>query len=253
MKKYFKFTPKQLFRNFRHPYLLILRRIDNLEVIFSIYLTRLRFLLFLALFILILIVLTIFLIAYTPLRQYIPGYGDIKEKEMAYNLAKKTDSLVDILEQREVYYTNLHTLLITLDTNYNKNLRAFYYNPENLNLNKIKLSIPLSTVQITKKFNENPSPKSIRLLTKASENIKAMYDGIVIDTSYISSLNAKQVIIQHKNNMISIYKNLDKVNVGIGTNVKTNEIIGVAKPTSSFLEISVFLNGDAVNPENFWQ
>ena len=53
--------------------------------------------------------------------------------------------------------------------------------------------------------------------------------------------------------MISIYKNLAKVNVGIGTNVKTNEIIGIAKPTSSFIEISVFLNGDAVNPENFWQ
>ena len=80
-----------------------------------------------------------------------------------------------------------------------------------------------------------------------------MNDGIVIDTSYISSLNAKQVIIQHKNNMISIYKNLAKVNVGIGTNVKANEIIGIAKPTSSFIEISVFLNGDAVNPENFWQ
>lgn len=252
MKKKIKITPKIFFRNFRHPYLLILRRIDNLEVIFSLYLTRLRFLLFLVLFILILIVLTTLLIAYTPLRQYIPGYGDIKEKEMAYNLAKKTDSLVEILEQREIYYKNLHTLLTTLDTSYNKTLKTFYYQPENISLNKIKLSPPVSNIKIIKKFNENPSPKSIKISTNASENIKAMYEGVVIDTIYITSMDAKQVTIQH-DNMIIIYKNLAKANVGIGSKVKNNEIIGTAKPESSFLEISVFLNGDAVNPENFWQ
>lgn len=73
-----------------------------------------------------LIIVTTIIIAYTPLRQYIPGYGDIKEKEMAYSLAKKTDSLVEILNQREVYYYNLHNLLMTMDTSYNKTLRAFF-------------------------------------------------------------------------------------------------------------------------------
>jgi murein DD-endopeptidase MepM/ murein hydrolase activator NlpD len=252
VKKNIKITPKIFFRNFRHPYLLILRRIDNLEIIFSLYLTRLRLFLFIALFILILIVLTTLLIAYTPLRQYIPGYGDIEEKEMAYNLAKKTDSLVEILEQREIYYKNLHTLLTTVDTSYNKTLKTFYYNPENISLNKIKLFHPISNIKIIKKFNENPSPKSIKISTNASENIKAMNDGVVIDTSYITSMNAMQVIMQH-DNMITIYKNLAKINVGIGDKVKNNEIIGTAKPESSFIEISVFINGDAVNPENFWQ
>jgi len=88
-EKYIKFTPKQLFRNFRHPYLLILRRIDNLEVIFSIYLTRFEIFIISSLIYINIDYPNYYLIAYTPLRQYIPGYGDIKEKEMAYNLAKK--------------------------------------------------------------------------------------------------------------------------------------------------------------------
>jgi signal transduction histidine kinase len=253
VKKNVKITPKRLFRNFRHPYILILRRLDNLEVIFTIYLTRLKFFLFLALFVLLLIIVTTIIIAYTPLRQYIPGYGDIKEKEMAYSLAKKTDSLVEILNQREVYYYNLHNLLMTMDTSYNKNLRAFFYKTENVNLNNIKLSYPLSTPKIIKKYGEAPMPMNVRLESKSSEIVKAMADGTVIDTGMISHINGKQVIIQHNNNMISIYKNLDKVNVGIGVQVKNNSNIGNAKPEKSFIDISVFLDGNAVNPEIFWK
>lgn len=96
-------------------------------------------------------------------------------------------------------------------------------------------------------------PMNVRLESKSSEIVKAMADGTVIDTGMISHINGKQVIIQHNNNMISIYKNLDKVNVGIGVQVKNNSNIGNAKPEKSFIDISVFLDGNAVNPEIFWK
>ena len=56
------------------------------------------------------IVMTTFvisLIAFTPLREYIPGYGDVKERKQILELSIKADSLEQTLESRDIYINNV--------------------------------------------------------------------------------------------------------------------------------------------------
>jgi hypothetical protein len=58
-----------------------------------------------------LIALTILLIAFTPLREYIPGYSSTKLKKQATELTYKTDSLVRVLNYTNKYLDNIRMVL----------------------------------------------------------------------------------------------------------------------------------------------
>ena len=88
---------------------------------FSLY----RFFITLILLIIILIGITIALIAFTPLKEYIPGYGGIKHAQKIRLLTQKLDSLEQIYNQYDYYEKNVRTILegnvshedtITIDT-----------------------------------------------------------------------------------------------------------------------------------------
>jgi hypothetical protein len=57
------------------------------------------------------ITLTTFIIAFTPLREFIPGYSSSKLKRDATELALKSDSLTRALEQNELYLKSLKKVL----------------------------------------------------------------------------------------------------------------------------------------------
>src|ERR1043166_8730088 len=58
-----------------------------------------------------LIVLTTILIAFTPLREYIPGYSDVKMKRQLYNLVLKSDSMQSELNARDKYIDNIRNIV----------------------------------------------------------------------------------------------------------------------------------------------
>ena len=58
-----------------------------------------------------LITLTTFIIAFTPLREFIPGYSSSKLKRDATELALKSDSLTLALQQNEAYIKSIQKVL----------------------------------------------------------------------------------------------------------------------------------------------
>lgn len=58
-----------------------------------------------------LITLTTFIIAFTPLREFIPGYSSSKLKKDATELALKSDSLTLALQQNEAYIKSIQKVL----------------------------------------------------------------------------------------------------------------------------------------------
>lgn len=58
-----------------------------------------------------LITFTTFIIAFTPLREYIPGYSSSKLKRDATELALKSDSLTLALQRNEVYIKSIQKVL----------------------------------------------------------------------------------------------------------------------------------------------
>jgi hypothetical protein len=78
---------------------------------FSLRLTPLSLLIGIAALTIVMTTLVISLVAFTPLREYIPGYGNITERRLIVDLSAKADSLEEVLSSREMYMNNLLNVL----------------------------------------------------------------------------------------------------------------------------------------------
>src|SRR6218665_3752731 len=87
------------------------------------------------------ITITTYIIAFTPLREFIPGYASNKLKKDATELALKSDSLSFAIKKNEAYIESIKKVLIG-DLDYAK-------------LNKD--SIFASTVEVSKEEDLKPS------------------------------------------------------------------------------------------------
>ena len=64
---------------------------------------------------LLLIIITTFIIAFTPLREYIPGYTDTNLNREVYQLSLRADSLSREMEKKDVYFQNLKRIVSGYD------------------------------------------------------------------------------------------------------------------------------------------
>ncbi|MFW6018991.1 MAG: M23 family metallopeptidase [Bacteroidales bacterium] len=102
---------KHWIKKFWHKYRLVIMQEDTFEEKLSFRLSRINVFVVISLSAIVLISATTYLIAYTPLKQYIPGYSNVQLQEDLYEQVKKTDSLTRVIHSREVYLENLKNIL----------------------------------------------------------------------------------------------------------------------------------------------
>ena len=90
---------------------LIILNEDTFEEIFSLPLTLMNVFVVATLGAIIIITFTTFLIAFTPLREYIPGYASSGLRQNAIDLAIKSDSLANALKKNEAYLQSVVKVL----------------------------------------------------------------------------------------------------------------------------------------------
>jgi hypothetical protein len=90
---------------------LIILNEDTFEETFSLKLTLMNVFVFVTLSTIIIITITTFIIAFTPLREFIPGYSSSKLKKDATQLALKADSLSSALKKNEAYIKSIQNVL----------------------------------------------------------------------------------------------------------------------------------------------
>jgi hypothetical protein len=90
---------------------LIILNEDTFEETFSLKLTLMNVFVVLSSSAIFIIIVTTFLIAFTPLREFIPGYSSSKLKREATELALKSDSLTRALEKNELYIQSIKKVL----------------------------------------------------------------------------------------------------------------------------------------------
>lgn len=105
LKKYF--TKEQLYTKNR----LIILNEDSFEEVFSLRLTLMNVFVVGSLGAITIITVTTFIIAFTPLREYIPGYTSSKLKKEATVLALKSDSLAVAIQKNEKYLAAVKNVL----------------------------------------------------------------------------------------------------------------------------------------------
>ena len=84
---------------------------DSFEEIFSLRLTLMNVFVVATLGAIVIITVTTFIIAFTPLREYIPGYSSSKLRREATELALKSDSLSTALKKNEAYLQSVVKVL----------------------------------------------------------------------------------------------------------------------------------------------
>jgi hypothetical protein len=90
---------------------LVILNEDTFEEIFSFKLNLMNVFVAVTSGAILLIFLTTVIIAFTPLREYIPGYSSSQLKKEATELALKSDSLTLALQQNEAYIKSIQKVL----------------------------------------------------------------------------------------------------------------------------------------------
>jgi hypothetical protein len=142
---------------------LIILNEDTFEETFSLKLTLMNVFVFVTLSTIIIITVTTFIIAFTPLREFIPGYSSSKLKKDATQLALKADSLTSALKKNEAYIKSIQKVL-TGELEYakfNKDsiLAATEEAPSPVNLSASKKEVQLRE-QVAKEQKETISKKA---------------------------------------------------------------------------------------------
>jgi hypothetical protein len=98
-------------KRLKNRYRIVLINEDSLEEVVNVKLNRVSvYVLFSSMFVL-LVGLTVALIAFTPLKLYIPGYGDARQAREYRQLKLKTDSIENALVLKQQYMDNIEQIL----------------------------------------------------------------------------------------------------------------------------------------------
>lgn len=103
-----------------HKYRLVIMNDDTYEEVTAFRLSRMSVYVALSTLFVLLVAITVATVVFTPLRYYIPGYGDLKQRKEFLQLRMKADSLERAISTRDRYLENLKNVIggnIKLDTN----------------------------------------------------------------------------------------------------------------------------------------
>ena len=251
----------------RNKYRLVIMNDESLEERLTFRLSRLNVFVVLGTLTIILIILTSILIAFTPLREYIPGYTNVGLQKKLYELQIKTDSIEKGLEKRDLFIQNMKDVMngkdlstdvpLTKDTLHKYNniklkkspedslLRAEVENQGKYNLyrfgnsenerqknesiGKVLFFVPLKGV-ITNEFNPSQNHYGIDIVSKQNEAIKCVLDGTVILSNWTLE-TGYTIAIQHQQNIVSVYKHNSALLKKEGEFVKAGDPIAIIGQT----------------------
>ncbi len=92
-------------------YRLVILNEDSFEEVIAFKLSRLRVYMFISTLLVLLIVFCIALISFSPLKYYIPGYGDRESKTELQAIKIRTDSLEQAILYKQKYLDDLKKVL----------------------------------------------------------------------------------------------------------------------------------------------
>ena len=281
---------KKVIRRLRSKFGLVVINDDTFEELLSLVLSPLNIFTVIGVSAILFAVLIVSLIAFTPVREFIPGYSDLKTKQLATFAAFKADSLEVKLSQNEKYIENLRKILNNEptnnfisdvqkdDTKYDTiKLRKSYEDSllrekvenedrfnvmpglaraENVNIGSVFFFPPVSGM-LTSSFNPSINHFGVDIAGNENEVVKAALDGTVIISTW-SSEDGYVTQIQHKNDLISVYKHNSTLLKKSGEAVKSGEAIAIIgnsgeNSTGAHLHFEIWHKGVALDPQNFIQ
>ncbi len=282
---------RKLLNKLTHKYRLVILNDSTFQELGYIRLSRLNIIAVTGTLLFFLVALTYITIAYTPLREIIPGYPDAEMRYAIVQNRVRLDSLELELRYRDQFFSNMHTIIsgnepenylytdtsgvkanyndiqftkspqdsaLRMELNYPGRLAGLSRDPlltqPSVQLEKIYFFPPAKGL-VTNSFNLMNNHFGTDIVAPPNEVVKATLDGTVIMASW--TLETGYVMqIQHENNLISLYKHNAELLKNVGVRVRAGDAIAIVGnsgelTTGPHLHFELWHNGIPLNPEDF--
>jgi murein DD-endopeptidase MepM/ murein hydrolase activator NlpD len=261
---------KKWHEKLRTKYRLVFMNDETLEERLTFRLSRLNVFIALGTLSIFLIFITTILIAFTPLREYIPGYTDVGFKKDLYELQLKTDSIEKDLRRKDLFIVNLKRAIggedFSFDTSFTKNsgqnfenitmtrsredslLRAEVESQSRYALRRtdqeespLRQDIPVGNIHfftpvkgvLTNEFNPASQHFGVDIAARENEAVKSVLDGTVVLSTWTVE-TGYTMAIQHQHGLISVYKHNSALLKRMGDMVKAGEAIAILGESGEF-------------------
>jgi len=277
---------KKVFQMLKDHYRLIIYNDSTIQTVWSIKLTPIKVLTLGSLGAILLILFTTVIIAYTPLRENIPGYPSAKIRQEILHNYIMVDSLENEIKTRDNYFNKIKTLfqgevppdetassdsgLKTYDVKF-KTSSADSMFRDKLQEEKQNLAISSNTKRlpsianihfftplrglITNKFNPKTNHLAVDVVGNRNARISSVLDGTVVFSGWTME-TGYSIFIQHENNIISAYKHNAELLKEVGDKVQAGDVIAIMGnsgelTTGPHLHFELWHNGTALDPETY--
>ncbi len=237
---------------------MVLLNEDTFEEVANVRLTRLNLIALVGVIVIIIVSITYTLIAYTSIRELIPGYPDTAMRQNIRTNAMQVDSLEYEQAIRDQYFENLRRIIAgevpeayLNDTSSMDNLKEITFSRSendsllrqrveaeeqfrlsvldeggrNGNLHDLHFFTPVKGI-ITREFSPADGHFGIDLVSAPNEVVKAAMDGTVTMSTW--TLETGYVIqVQHDHELISVYKHNATLFKTEGQQVKAGDAIAI--------------------------
>lgn len=282
------------YQKLRVKYKLTIRRQDTYEERVAFQISRLNVIIYTGVFAILLIILTSLFIAYTPLKEYIPGQTELETRKKLYTLQQKTDSIETELHRKELYLDNIRNVLnggevpswdqgeqedsidyneIELDRSKEDSiLRAQFEQQQSYDLmgfnpvtgipqrapDDIRLPVnffkPVSGF-VSNKFSAETNHFGVDILPDEDKTVKAVLGGTVLFAEWTVE-TGNVIVLQHGQNMISVYKHNANLLKEQGAMVESGDPIAISGESGELssgphLHFELWMNGRPVDPEKY--
>lgn len=278
-------SKKRYIHKLKSKYRLSIYNDQNFEEVWFMRLSRLNVISVIGGSSILLITIVTLLIAFTPIREFIPGYPDGTTRRHIVQNALKADSLEREIQQWKIYLGNLHTILrgerpddkeslpdtsvryqeiqfsrsiedsllrLQIESEELYNLSLTDTRTNNENLTRLHFFPPVKGL-VTNSFDAKNGHFGVDVVAPPNEVIVAIANGTVTLSNW--TLETGYVIqIQHDDNLLSVYKHNSKLLKRSGTQVKAGEAIAIIGnsgelTTGPHLHFELWHNGAPIDPE----
>ena len=276
---------KAFWSNIKFKYKLTIINENTLEEVVGLRVSKLNGISVLLSVLTVLFLVASVIIAFTPLRNYLPGYMNSEIRAQVVENALRVDSLQQLVDRQNLYIMNIQDIFsgtIRVDTVHNMDslttvredslmertqreaeFRKQYEETEKYNLTSITARPDIEGLifyrptrgMITDKFDADRKHYGTDIAANPGESVLATLDGTVILSTYTAE-TGYVIEVQHNQDFISVYKHCSSFLKREGDTVQAGEAIALVGnsgqlTTGPHLHFELWHKGRAVNPEQY--
>ena len=206
------------------------------------------------------------IVVYTPVGSLIPGYINKRTKEELIKSNIRIDSITNEVMKQDRYIANIKAIIegnITLDSlkSMPQEITSDSFSVESSDLEKafVKEWEERERYNLTSQATNINEIQALNLFRPAQgESIRAIHDGTVVMSDYTAN-DGYTIVIQHRENMISVYRNCYRLMKTVGDKVVKGEAIGIfrdkkenkKRETNKYLHLELWHRGKPLDPNTY--